>query len=180
MENTSSEQVIKISSQVALFKSIDKLNQWVNTNLTEKVFYEEIKLKKIKKKTELCETIPLNLDVNDLIIFTSDTMMPSEIFNIIKVKKIGFINSLIIYFFLKNIQKKILTKVMTFLAIESEILNLLENIEHFINKNVKIYIIFKPKFSFNIFKIFDNKLSKSVKLYLVQVSFEIILLFSNY
>ncbi|CAF0715052.1 unnamed protein product [Brachionus calyciflorus] len=149
LDKTSSNQMIKATSQITLYKSIDKLSQWININLNDKIFYDELKLKKIKKKVDSNEikTIQNNPDLpiidTDSVVFNSECLMPSEIFSKIKA-----------------IQKRIYKTDSKSFEIQLEIEIVLKDILDFCIKNVQ-----------------ESKLIKSIKSYLAQVSSEIIFVF---
>lgn len=88
LEKTSTEPVITICSQIAMYKSLDKLSQWIQTNLTDKILLEEIKLNKTKT-IEICEKLASNVEIplieNNKTKFCEESCMPSEIFNFSKV-----------------------------------------------------------------------------------------------
>lgn len=91
LEKSECNQVITITNQITLFKSIEKLNQWISINLNEKVFNEELKVKKFKKPqvdnnnaVKLIENDLAGLDIEKTS-FSPNCLMPSEIFNKIKV-----------------------------------------------------------------------------------------------
>jgi hypothetical protein len=46
-----STPLIKTTNQIALYKTVQRLSQWIKTNLNEEVFCDEIKLKMCKKIT---------------------------------------------------------------------------------------------------------------------------------
>jgi hypothetical protein len=96
LEKSESEQVIKVTSDIALFKSIEKLKQWSSLNLNEQIMHEELRNKRFKKKTDqnqsaanLTETKPAAFMEDDLSsekpIFNQNYLMPSEIFSKYKV-----------------------------------------------------------------------------------------------
>lgn len=71
-----------------MFKSVDKLTQWIKTNLTDIILFEEIKLKKIKT-IQSCEKVASNIEFplieKNNLNFCVESSMPSEIFSLTKV-----------------------------------------------------------------------------------------------
>jgi hypothetical protein len=82
--------LVNATNQIALYKTVQKLNQWIKANLNEDIFYEEIKLKLCKKKTDThycfiyCEK-ESSIDESHNKIVQSNYLMLFEIFNYFKV-----------------------------------------------------------------------------------------------
>jgi hypothetical protein len=96
LEKSESNQMIVQTKQITLFKAIEKLKQWVSINLSEQIFFEELKIRRFKKRNDLhsqqnqtdlpaekCITDDLSFEKPP--VFEQNQMMPSELFNMIKV-----------------------------------------------------------------------------------------------
>ena len=52
LEKNESAYVKRIAIQITEFKAVEKLKQWININLNESVFYEELKWKRFKRRND--------------------------------------------------------------------------------------------------------------------------------
>ncbi len=88
-ESKESQSVKLITYQIAVYKSCEKLKQWISSNLTSSKLDEEIKKKRNKKKAvELVEQIDIISDrVASNPVFNLNSKMPSEI--ILKFKNVS-------------------------------------------------------------------------------------------
>jgi hypothetical protein len=101
LDKTESEQVIKTSCDIGAYRAVEKIKDWMSLNLNEQIFYQDLKQKRFKKKTDVnasaeCVVKSKTYDVEkgveeDLAntaekpVFNLDCVMPSVIFNNIKV-----------------------------------------------------------------------------------------------
>ena len=88
LEGSECAQVIDMTNQITAYKALEKLRQWTAINLSEKVFFEELKIKWFKKKQE---TASFNVEQQSEISMAAAIAnlhlidKPSDIFNQIKV-----------------------------------------------------------------------------------------------
>lgn len=94
------DKCLETTNQITQFKANEKLKQWININLNEKIFYDklnELTGKRFKKKTDANleqirpddgkETVNQVASLNnELDAVYSKEFIPSEIFNKLKVK----------------------------------------------------------------------------------------------
>jgi hypothetical protein len=102
LDKTESEQVIKTSCDIGAFRAVEKLKDWMSLNLNEQIFHQDLKQRRFKKKTETTvtqnvaknKTNELDKGVEEDLgssaekpVFNLDCVMPSEIFNKLKVSR---------------------------------------------------------------------------------------------
>jgi len=80
---------MRITKQISFYKSIEKLKQWININLNEETFLNDLKLRRFKKRPEQ-QASKVNEILDefsgcDKLVFTMNETTPSEIFNEFKV-----------------------------------------------------------------------------------------------
>jgi hypothetical protein len=98
-------QVIKTSCDIGAFKAIEKLKEWMSINLNEQIFYEELRVKRFKKKTDTAAASSAATaaaakkkpsfdeepsSTTEKPVFNTSYLMPSVIFNKIKVSFIYY------------------------------------------------------------------------------------------
>ena len=89
LEKSECENVMRITKQISFYKSIEKLKQWININLNEETFLNDLKLRRFKKRPEQ-QASKVNEILDefsgcDKLVFTMNETTPSEIFNEFKV-----------------------------------------------------------------------------------------------
>jgi hypothetical protein len=92
LEKTESVKVISTTKQITLFKSMEKLKQWIGINLNERIFFDELKMRRFnnnKKKNNEQQQPDTGMNEEELTcdksILNLTQIMPSDLFNHIKV-----------------------------------------------------------------------------------------------
>ena len=116
--------LIHATNQIALYKTVQKLNQWIKSNLNDETFYEEIRLKLCKKKNDTTYCLQFseketfsNEATNK--IFQSNYQMLFEIFNYLKV-----------------LQKDLMKESAESSQLELDLFSTLERIKTYLEENV--------------------------------------------
>ncbi len=93
LEKSECGNVAKLTKEIAFFKAIEKLKQWISIHLNEELFFEELKTKRFKKRNDLINESKINneqsnavleVGLEKLTLNLSDDM-PSDLFNHLKV-----------------------------------------------------------------------------------------------
>ena len=93
-----------MTKEIAYFKSIEKLKQWISIHLSEELFFEELKTKRFKKRNDLIPESKLNNDQsNNLMDISLEKLtlnlsddMPSDLFNQLKVIFVYFFTFVVV------------------------------------------------------------------------------------
>jgi hypothetical protein len=93
LESSECEQVIEITKKITKYKAMEKLKQWININLNEKIFYDDLKIKKFKKSSNQKSAIINDTSSKDTTINKNKNqkakhpcdIMPSEMLNSLQV-----------------------------------------------------------------------------------------------
>ncbi len=149
LEQSECANVMQITKQISFYKSIEKLKQWININLNEETFLNDLKLRRFKKRPEQ-QTSKANEMLDefsgcDKLVFTMNQTTPSEIFNEFKVFSL-LLASYLYYFlnklfsFQKRVMKSLVLKQTSQCQIEEEILSVFLKAIHFIQINVFTFL----------------------------------------
>lgn len=95
LEESTTTQIISVSSQIAVYQALQKLLQWTDRNLNEEIFHQELKIKVAKRMKELNEdsndkkefleiTIEIEGEESHLILHNILSLMKNLITNLLR------------------------------------------------------------------------------------------------
>ena len=122
--------LISATNQIALYKTVQKLNQWIKSNLNDETFYEEIKLKLCKKKN----------DTTCCLQFSEKENFSNEASN--KIVQSNYQMLFEIFNYLKVLQKDLMKESVESSQLELDLYSTLERIKTYLEENVNVYKMF--------------------------------------